>query len=138
LVCWNRKRVAEAEDRVAALTARIERLKAEGLSTSLSEQLLGTLQTSVRLMPAHVRKLANQMIAYRCDLMSGERIQAVRIVEAADDAGVTIKAAQLFAEHPEHPTIEIWESKRLVARLARSSFVKPTPGTASAVSAALT
>lgn len=113
-------RLAEAQERVTALSDRIERLKAEGSSTVLYEQLLRTLQSSLHLMQAHVRRLANVSISYRCYLMRGERIHGVQIIGAPDDAEVLIKAGALLKEHPEHPTIEVWEGKRLVARLARS------------------
>lgn len=57
---------------------------------------------------------------YRCYLISGQNIQAVRTYECADDAEVILKASALLDSKPEHPAVEIWEGKRLVARLTRS------------------
>ena len=54
--------------------------------------------------------------------MSGETIQAIQNFECADDAEVILKANAFLDSKPEHPAVEIWEGKRLVARLAR----KPT------------
>ena len=56
---------------------------------------------------------------YRCYLMSGETIQAVQTYECADDAEVILKASALLDSKPQHAAVEIWEGKRLVARLAR-------------------
>ena len=63
------------------------------------------------------------MQRYRCYLMSGEHIQAVQTYECADDAEVILKAGTLLKSKPEHPAIEIWKGKRLVAR-----FTKNPPG----------
>jgi hypothetical protein len=63
------------------------------------------------------------MQRYRCYLMRGEHIQAVQTYECADDAEVILKAGALLESKPEHPAIEIWEGKRLVAR-----FTKDPPG----------
>ena len=60
------------------------------------------------------------MIGYRCLLMSGETIQAVQTYECANDAEVILKARALLDSKPEHPAVEIWEGKRLVARLTRN------------------
>jgi len=47
-------------------------------------------------------------------------MQAVQIYECADDAEVILKASALLDSKPEHPAVEIWEGKRLGARLARN------------------
>jgi len=60
---------------------------------------------------------------YRCYFMSGEHIQAVQNFECADDAEVILKAGALLKSKPEHPGIEIWEGKRLVAHLTKSPLV---------------
>ena len=60
------------------------------------------------------------MAGYRCFLMSGDKIQAVQTYECADDAEVILKAKALLDSKPEHLAVEIWEGKRLVARLARN------------------
>lgn len=52
---------------------------------------------------------------YRCYLMSGETSQAVQNFECADDAEVILKANALLDSNPE-----IWEGKRLVARVTRN------------------
>jgi len=57
---------------------------------------------------------------YRCYLMSGENMQAVQTYECADDADVILKASALLDSKPAHQSAEIWEGKRLVARLARN------------------
>jgi len=51
--------------------------------------------------------------------MNGERIQAVRIFDCADDAEAILKAAALIGASPEHQDIEIWNGGRMVARLPR-------------------
>jgi hypothetical protein len=56
---------------------------------------------------------------YRCYFMSGEHIQAVQNFECADDAEVILKSSALLNAKPEHPAVEIWEGKRLVARLTK-------------------
>jgi hypothetical protein len=57
---------------------------------------------------------------YRCFLMSGENIQAVQAYECVNDAEVILKAKALLDSKPQHPAVEIWEGKRLVARLTRN------------------
>ena len=52
--------------------------------------------------------------------MSGENMQAVQTYECADDAEVILKASSLLDSKPEHQSVEIWEGKRLVARLPRN------------------
>ena len=64
------------------------------------------------------------MSGYRCLLMSGGTIQAVKTYECADDAEVILKANALLDSKPEHPAVEIWEGKRLVARLTRNPTAK--------------
>ena len=59
------------------------------------------------------------MSGYRCFLMSGDKIQAVQTYECADDAEVILKARALLDSKPAHPSIDVWEGKRLVARHAR-------------------
>jgi hypothetical protein len=58
--------------------------------------------------------------SFRCYFMSGEHIQAVHRYECANDAEVILKANELLKAHPEHPAMEIWEGKRLVARLTKN------------------
>lgn len=57
------------------------------------------------------------MPPYRCYLMSGDRIQVVKIFECADDAEVILKATALLDVHPEHQNVEVWDGKRMVARV---------------------
>jgi hypothetical protein len=59
------------------------------------------------------------MAGYRCYLMTGENIYAVQHLEGADDAEVITKAAVLLLSKPEHQSIEIWDGKRMVARVPR-------------------
>ena len=66
------------------------------------------------------------MSGYRCLLISGETIQAVQTYECADDAEVILKAKALLDSKPEHPAVEIWEGKRLVARLSRNPAPEPS------------
>jgi hypothetical protein len=56
---------------------------------------------------------------YRCYLMTGENIYGVQNLEGADDAEVVTKAAALLHSKPEHQSIEIWDGKRMVARVPR-------------------
>ncbi len=113
-------RLSEAEQRVDALITRIARSQAEGSPTELYEQLLRTLQNSLTLMRAHVRRSTGSLVCYRCYLMNGERIQGVRMFDASDDADVLIRAGGFLRTHPEHQEIEIGYGPRLVALLARS------------------
>jgi hypothetical protein len=48
---------------------------------------------------------------YRCYLMSGQNIQAVRTYECANDAEVTLKASALLDSKPEHAAAEIWQGR---------------------------
>ena len=59
------------------------------------------------------------MAGYRCYLMTGENIHAVQHLEGTDDAEVITKAAVLLLSKPEHQSVEIWEGKRMVARVPR-------------------
>jgi hypothetical protein len=125
-------RLGEAQQRVDALKARIEQLKAQGSPTELYEQLMRTVESRLHLMQAHLRRSTKSPIAYRCYLMNGERIQGVRIFEAPDDAEVLIRAGGLLRTHPEHQAMEIWAGKRLVALLSRNllaSWPNVRPGT---------
>jgi hypothetical protein len=56
---------------------------------------------------------------YRCYLMTGENIYGVQNLEGTDDAEVIAKAAMLLLAKPEHQSIEIWDGKRMVARVPR-------------------
>jgi len=56
---------------------------------------------------------------YRCYLMTGETIYGVQNLEGTDDAEVITKAAALLHSKPEHQSIEIWDGKRMVARVPR-------------------
>jgi hypothetical protein len=62
---------------------------------------------------------------YRCFLMSGDKIQAVQTYECANDAEVVLKARDLLDSKPQHPAVEIWEGKRLVARLTHDPATEP-------------
>ena len=66
------------------------------------------------------------MSEYRCFLMSGESIQAVQAYECANDAEVILKAKALLDSKPQHAAVEIWEGKRLVARLPRNPTGEPS------------
>ena len=59
------------------------------------------------------------MAAFRCYFMNGDKILDVHTHECADDAEVILKGWALLNSKPEHPSVEIWEGKRLVARLNR-------------------
>ena len=56
--------------------------------------------------------------------MSGDSIHAVQTFECADDAEVILKGWSLLEAKPEHQAIEIWEGKRMVARLARNASAR--------------
>jgi hypothetical protein len=60
------------------------------------------------------------MAGYRCYLMTGENIYGVQTLEGADDAEVVAKAAALLQSKPEHQSIEVWDGKRMVARVPRA------------------
>ena len=66
----------------------------------------------------------HHVTGYRCFLMSGDKIQVVQTYECADDAEVILKAKALLDSKPEHPAVEIWEGKRLVARLSRNQMTE--------------
>jgi hypothetical protein len=55
--------------------------------------------------------------AYRCFLVSGERIRSVRVLECADDAEVSLKATAILSANPDHQCVEIWQVGRFVARI---------------------
>lgn len=120
-------RASEAQERVTALVDRIERLKAAGVPTTVYEQLLRTLQSSLHLMQAHIRRSTDDLVGYRCYFMSGEHIHAVRVVECADDAEVVLKASEMLETHPQYQAVEVWERKRLVAQVPRAVRVQ-NPG----------
>jgi hypothetical protein len=56
---------------------------------------------------------------YRCYVMSGERIQALQILECADDADVISRGTALLSSKPEHQRIEIWNGGQMVAHVPR-------------------
>ena len=61
------------------------------------------------------------MTGYRCYLMTGENIYGVQHLDGVDDAEVITKAAVLLLSKPEHQSIEIWDGKRMVARVPRQA-----------------
>ena len=58
-------------------------------------------------------------VAFRCYFMNGDRILGVHINECADDAEAILMGWALLESTPEHPALEIWDGKRMVARLDR-------------------
>ena len=64
------------------------------------------------------------MPGYRCYFMSGEHMHAVQSFECADDTEVILKSTALLNSQSKHPAVEIWEGKRLVARLTKNSDAK--------------
>jgi hypothetical protein len=112
-------RVREAEELVAQQRERVAQFKKQGQASEASETLLRTLEESLRLTRAHLRRLTTPVIGYRCYLMSGERIHGVQMFECRDDAEVILKASDLLESRPEFQNIEIWEGARLVARVPR-------------------
>jgi len=56
---------------------------------------------------------------YRSYLMTGESIYGVQNLEGTDAAEVITKAAALLRSKPEHQSIEVWDGKRMVARVPR-------------------
>jgi len=71
-------------------------------------------------MQAHLRRLTAHVGCYRCYWLNGELIRGVQMLEAIDDAEVLVRVGHLLKNHPERPSIEVWQGKRLVAHLARS------------------
>lgn len=59
------------------------------------------------------------MPSYRCYLMSGEHIQAVRSYEDSSESEIILKAHDLLEANPQHQAIEIWQGSRFIARLAQ-------------------
>ena len=59
------------------------------------------------------------MAGYRCYLMTGKNIYGVQHLDGLDDSEVITKAAVLLLSKPEHQSIEIWEGKRMMARVPR-------------------
>jgi len=57
------------------------------------------------------------MVTYRCFLISGERIQAVQVLECEDDKDATAKGTALLEGEPEHQCAEIWQGGRFVVRV---------------------
>ena len=68
------------------------------------------------------------MTGYRCYFMSGDSIPAAQTFECADDAEVILKGWGLLETKPEHQAIEIWEGKRMVARLTRNETAQQATG----------
>lgn len=113
-------RLSEAEHQHAALLSRINRLKAQGSSTALLEQLLHAYETTLQTMQAHLRQLTTHVGCYRCYWLNGDHIRGVQMLEATDDAEVLVRVGHLLKNHLECPNKEVWQGKRLVAHLARS------------------
>jgi uncharacterized small protein (DUF1192 family) len=113
-------RIAEAEARVARLKGRIDRLKAGGRPTEVYDALLATLQDNLALMQERLARLSAP-VSYRCYLMVGERIHSVRVLQCVDDAEVVAQAAALLEELPGHFGIEIWQERRMVARVPKKA-----------------
>jgi hypothetical protein len=70
-------------------------------------------------MPLSATAVEERLLSYRCYLMSGEHIQAVRSYEDSSESDVVLKAHDLLKANPQHQAIEIWQGSRLVARLAQ-------------------
>jgi hypothetical protein len=62
------------------------------------------------------------MTDYRCYFMSGGTIQAVRIFACASDHEIILKMKGILHAHPEYPAVEIWDGKRLVAKLTKDAL----------------
>mgnify|MGYP003575509975 CR=1 FL=1 len=62
------------------------------------------------------------MTDYRCYFISGGTIQAVRILACASDYEIILKVKGILHAHPEYPTVEIWNGKRLVAKLTKDAL----------------
>jgi hypothetical protein len=66
--------------------------------------------------------LWTSMTVFRCYFMSGETIQAVRIFASSSDYEILLKAKGILHAHPEYPAVEIWDGKRLVAKLTKDAL----------------
>lgn len=107
--------------RVEAAVARqrdiVARLKAERLSTEIAENLLGTLIESLEWAREHLGLITGAM--YRCQLMSGDRIEDVDFCECAHDTAAILKFTILLDSEPTGLGAEIWHGTRLVARIPK-------------------
>jgi hypothetical protein len=113
-------RVTQAEQNVAEQRERVARMKAEGRSSEQAELLLTNLANSLELSKARLAELISEARVYRCYLMVGDHIDAVRVLECAEDAEVFVRAAELLAAMREYQAIEIWNGKRLVGRIPKT------------------
>jgi hypothetical protein len=64
-------------------------------------------------------KVARKAKVYRCYLMRGDHIEAVRVLECVDDADVMTRAGELLDAMPECQRIEIWSAGRLLGEIPR-------------------
>lgn len=65
------------------------------------------------------------MAHYRCYFTKGDHIVAAENIEAVDDAAALLAAEQLVTSS-KHPSIEVWQGKRIVARLTFQTDVAET------------
>lgn len=113
-------RVAKAEQNVAEQRARVARMRAEGKPSEQTEQLLVNLSNALELSKARLAELTGEAQVYRCYLMRGDHIDAVRVLECATDAEVFVRAAELLDAMREYQALEIWNGKRLVGRIPKA------------------
>jgi hypothetical protein len=61
------------------------------------------------------------MKTYRCFFISGERLQAVQLLECEDDKDACTRGITLLESKPEHQGVEIWQGGRFVARVPKTN-----------------
>ena len=113
-------RVRQAEQTVAEQRERVARMRAEGRSSEQAEQLLASLANGLELSKATLAELISEAQVYRCYLMVGDHIDAVRVLECAEDAEVFVRAAELLDALHGYQAVEIWNGKRLVGRIPKA------------------
>ena len=89
--------------------------------SAMSRLERANLQTRSFLLSRRNRSLFEgpMMMTYRCFLISGERLQAVQLLECEDDKEAIAKGTALLESKPAHQAAEIWQGGRFVARVPR-------------------
>ena len=113
--------IAAAEGRIEQLRVRIDLLKTAGQETQTYDSLLEAMISNLVPRNERLSRLATASISYRCYLMRGPHMPAMRILECADDAEAVAKVAELLDALPEHDCAEIWNGGRIVARIPRKA-----------------
>jgi hypothetical protein len=112
-------RAKRAEEDVAEQREKVARAIAAGKSTKEAEDQLTSLTNELELLKGRLADLTSKAKVYRCYLMRGDHIEAVRVLECVDDADVMTRAGELLDAMSEYQRIEIWSAGRLLGEIPR-------------------